>query len=1033
MKRTIPFLLFLFAFALGTFVSQAQTVEGIVRDADTGETLPGVNIILEGTTVGTVTDIDGQYSLQVPAGPNVLVFSFVGYTPRQLSLNVTEDEILVRNIDLSSDITTFEEFVVVGYGTQQKKVVTGAIASVDAEEITATPILRIEQAMQGRAAGVQVTNLSGQPGEAPTVRIRGAGTTGNAEPLYVVDGMVVGGIDYLNPGDIESIDVLKDAASAAIYGARAANGVVLITTKSGREGEMTLNYSFYQGFQNAARYVDVLNAEQYMMMMNEGAMNAGSADLPFDPDEIPRHDTDWQRELFQSNAPIANHELSVSGGSERSTYASSLSYFTQQGIIGGDRSQFDRLTARLNTRHQVNEFIRFGNNLAYSHIVRRGIASNASFNAAYSSALNIDPLTPVYEEDEAILSQPPYSNQPVVVSDEGKTYGISENIGAEIVNPLALLEIQTGESRVDKIVGNVFGEIEPIENLTFRTSLGIDLAYVLGDSYQPLFFLNGSQYNLEKTSVQKNIDRYYTWQFENVLSYSNTIDDHNFSVLVGTTANKSNFENLYGFNADVDVSNPDHVYLNLATDTVWQAFGGASHSALLSVFGRVSYNYLAKYAFDATIRRDGSSKFGPNNRFGTFPSFGVTWMISEENFFPSLGALEVVKLRASWGINGNQEIGDYQFISTIDRTRGYIFGGGRAFGASPSYIANLDIRWEESEQIDIAIDFGAFDNRLTGTVDYYIKTTKGLLERIPIPGHVGNDPPFANVGSVENRGVEMSLNWRNHGRDLRYSIGANAAYNQNKMTKIGNAEGVLPGATWAVAGMVTRAELGLPIAYFYGWVTDGIFQNWNEVYQHINSEGQMLQPNAQPGDVRFVDINGDGVIDENDRTMIGNPTPDWTFGMNANFEFRNFDLSFLVIGSYGNDVFNGIRRRDLNNTNLSTDMLDRWTGEGTSNTIPRFTFSDTNQNNRISDLYIEDASFVRLRNIQLGYTLPSSLLNRIKARSWRIYVSAENLFTLTGYSGADPEIGALSSFDIGIDRGVYPHARTFRLGTSITF
>lgn len=1033
MKRTIAFLLFLFAFALGTFVSQAQTVEGIVRDADTGETLPGVNIILEGTTVGTVTDIDGQYSLRVPAGPNVLVYSFVGYTPRQLSVNVVEDETLVRNIDLSSDITTFEEFVVVGYGTQQKKVVTGAIASVDSEEITATPILRIEQAMQGRAAGVQVTNLSGQPGEAPTVRIRGAGTTGNAEPLYVVDGMVVSGIDYLNPGDIESIDVLKDAASAAIYGARAANGVVLITTKSGREGEMTLNYSFYQGFQNAARYVDVLNAEQYMMMMNEGAMNAGSTNLPFDPDEIPRHDTDWQRELFQSNAPIANHELSVSGGSERSTYASSLSYFTQQGIIGGDRSQFDRLTARLNTRHQVNEFIRFGNNLAYSHIVRRGIASNASFNAAYSSALNIDPLTPVYEEDEAILSQPPYSNQPVVVSDEGKTYGISENIGAEIVNPLALLEIQTGESRVDKIVGNVFGEIEPIENLTFRTSLGIDLAYVLGDSYQPLFFLNGSQYNLEKTSVQKNIDRYYTWQFENVLSYSNTIDDHNFSVLVGTTANKSNFENLYGFNADVDVSNPDHVYLNLATDTVWQAFGGASHSALLSVFGRVSYNYLAKYAFDATIRRDGSSKFGPNNRFGTFPSFGVTWMISEENFFPSLGALEVVKLRASWGINGNQEIGDYQFISTIDRTRGYIFGGGRAFGASPSYIANLDIRWEESEQIDIAIDFGAFDNRLTGTVDYYIKTTKGLLERIPIPGHVGNDPPFANVGSVENRGVEMSLNWRNHGRDLRYSIGANAAYNQNKMTKIGNAEGVLPGATWAVAGMITRAELGLPIAYFYGWVTDGIFQNWNEVYQHINSEGQMLQPNAQPGDVRFVDINGDGVIDEKDRTMIGNPTPDWTFGMNANFEFRNFDLSFLVIGSYGNDVFNGIRRRDLNNTNLSTDMLDRWTGEGTSNTIPRFTFSDTNQNNRISDLYIEDASFVRLRNIQVGYTLPSSLLNRIKARSWRIYVSAENLFTLTGYSGADPEIGALSSFDIGIDRGVYPHARTFRLGTSITF
>ncbi len=1033
MKRTILFYTFLTAFTLGTFVLQAQTLEGIIRDQTTGETLPGANIVLKGTTQGTVTDIDGQYSLRLPVGAHVVVYSFVGYSPREISISLEEGETLVRNIELMPDITTFEEFVVVGYGTQQKKVVTGAISSVDADEITATPILRVEQAMQGRAAGVQVTNLSGQPGEAPTVRIRGAGTTGNAEPLYVVDGMVVGGIDYLNPGDIESIDVLKDAASAAIYGARAANGVVLITTKSGTKGDLTLNYSFYQGFQNVARYVDVLNSEQYMMMMNEGAINAGSTDLPFDLDEIPRHNTDWQRELFESNAPIANHELSISGGSERSTYASSLSYFTQEGIIGGDRSQFDRFTARLNTRHQVNDFIRFGNNLAYSHIIRRGIASNASFNAAYSSALNIDPLTPVFQDDEDILSQPPYSNQPVVTNDEGRVYGISENIGAEIVNPLALLEIQTGETRVDKIVGNVFGEIEPLENLTFRSSLGIDLAYVLGDSYQPLFFLNGAQYNLEKTSVQKNIDRYYTWQFENTLLYANNIDDHNFSVLVGTTANKSNFENLYGFNADVDVSNPDHVYLNMATDTVWQAYGGAGHSALLSLFGRVTYDYQARYAFNATIRRDGSSKFGPNNRFGTFPSFGVTWMISEENFFPSLGPLEVIKLRASWGVNGNQEIGDYQFISTIDRSRGYIFGGGRAFGASPSYIANLDIRWEESEQIDIAIDFGAYDNRLTGTVDYYIKTTKGLLERIPIPGHVGNDPPFANVGSVENRGVEMSLNWRNYGRDLRYSIGANAAYNRNKMTKIGNEEGVLPGATYAVAGMVTRTELGLPIAYFYGWVTDGIFQNWNEVYQHLNQDGNMLQPNAQPGDVRFVDINGDGVINEDDRTMIGKPTPDWTFGMNANFEYKNFDFGFLVIGSYGNDVFNGIRRRDLNNTNLSTDMLDRWTGEGTSNTIPRFTFSDTNQNNRISDLYIEDASFVRLKNIQIGYTLPSNLLNRIKARSWRFYISAENLFTLTGYSGADPEIGALSSFDIGIDRGVYPHARTFRLGTSITF
>ncbi len=1010
----------------------AQTLQGLVTDRTTGESLPGATIQIIGTTRGTVTGIEGDYQLSLDAGTHVLSVSYVGYIPQEIEISIEPDETLVRNIQLQPDITTFEEFVVVGYGTQQKKVVTGAISSIDADEITATPVLRVEQAMQGRAAGVQVTNLSGQPGEAPTVRIRGAGTTGNAEPLYVVDGMVVSGIDFLNPGDIESIDVLKDAASAAIYGARAANGVVLITTRSGVEGDLSLNYSFYQGIQNVARFVDVLNSEQYMMMMNEGARNAGRTE-PFDLNEIPRHNTNWQQELFERNAPIANHELSVSGGTENSTYSSSLSYFTQQGIIGGDRSQFDRITARLNTRHQVNDFIRFGNNLAYSHIISRGIASNASFNAAYSSALNIDPLTPVFQQNEDILSQPPYSNQPVVTSRDGRVYGISQNVGAEIVNPLALLEIQTGETRVDKIVGNVFGEVEPLTDLTFRTTLGIDLGYVLNDAHQPLFYLNGAQLNTEKTTVQKNIDRYYTWQFENTLAYSRQVDDHSFSALVGTTANKSNFENLFGFNADVDVSNPNHVYLNMATDTVWQAFGGASHSALLSLFGRITYDYQARYAFNATVRRDGSSKFGPNDRFGTFPSVGVTWMISEEDFFPSLGAMEVIKLRASWGVNGNQEIGNYQFVSTIDRSRGYIFGGGRAFGASPSFIANRDIRWEESEQIDVAIDFGAYNNRLTGTVDYYIKTTRGLLEVIPIPGHVGNDPPVANVGSVENRGVEMSLNWRNYQEDLRYSLGINAAYNRNRMTKIGNAEGVLPGANWAVAGMVTRTELGLPIAYFYGYVTDGIFQNWDEVNSHINRSGQRLQPNARPGDVRFVDVNGDGVINPDDRTMIGNPTPDWTFGMNGNFEYKQFDLGFLIIGTYGNDVFNGIRRRDLNSTNLSTDMLSRWTGEGTSNTLPRFTFSDINRNNRISDLYIEDASFVRLKNIQIGYVLPSSMVNRINARAWRIYVSAENLITLTRYTGADPEIGALSSFDIGIDRGIYPQARTFRLGTSLSF
>ncbi len=1035
MKTNLRKIIFSIIFILlaSSMYAQELTVKGTVVDEADGLSIPGATVLVKGTTNGTITDIDGNYSLSVPSATDTLRFSYVGYETLDIPINGR----MVIDIAMFVEQTELEGIVVIGYGVQKKKVVTGAIASVKSEDISRSPILRVEQAMQGRTAGVQVTQLSGQPGEAPTVRIRGAGTTGNSDPLYIVDGMAVGGIDYLNPGDIESMDVLKDAASAAIYGARAANGVVLITTKGGGGGtatgsKMSVTYSGYYGIQNVSKTIGMLDADQYRSLMNEGASNAGLSE-PFDLNEVAAHNTDWQSELFVKNAPIQSHDVSVTGGNDISSYASSISYFSQQGIIGGDKSQFDRITARLNSRHKVNKWFNFGNNLSYSHIFKKNISSNASFNGAYSSALNMDPLTPLYETDPTILSQYPYSDEPVVTDENGNVYGISNYVGAEVVNPLALLETQTAKERVDKIVGNIFGEVNIIEGLAFKTNLGIDLAYVNGDSFRPLYFLNGAQNNTEKTSVSKNVDRYFTWQWENTLIYSKKIKEHNFSALVGTTASESKFENLTGFNTIVPTYDPDNVYLDMATDTAWQSTGGAYHSALFSVFGRITYDFKSKYAFTGIIRRDGSSKFGANNRFGTFPSLGVSWLISEESFVPSLGPVSFVKLRASWGINGNQEIGNYQFVSTIDKSRGYIFGAGRIIGASPSFIENADIRWEESEQIDIALDFGAFNNRLTATVDYYVKNTNGLLERIPIPAHVGNDPPFANVGSVRNSGVEMSVNWRHVLENLSYSFGLNAAYNKNKMTKIGNEDKVLPGATWAVAGMVTRAEEGLPIGYFWGYQTDGIFQNETEIYQHIGSNGTLLQPSASPGDVRFVDINGDNIINENDRTMIGNPTPDWTLGFNGSAEYKDFDVSFLITGAFGHEIFNGSQRQDLRYTNRTDAILDRWTGEGTSDEIPRYTWIDVNNNYRVSDLYIESGSFMRLKNIQVGYTLPKNVLSRMGASTWRFYISVENLFTITGYSGADPEIGAMSSFDIGIDRGIYPQARTFRLGTSISF
>lgn len=1008
--------------------AQTHKISGRILDGESGTGLPGVTIVEKNTTNGTTTDLDGKFNLTVSSSDATVVVSFIGYTKQEIKVNKQS----TINVRLQPETTDLSEIVVVGYGTQKKKVVTGAIASVKSDEIAQTPVLRIDQAMQGRTAGVQVTNLSGQPGEAPTIRIRGAGTTGNASPLFIVDGMAIGGIDFLNPGDIESIEVLKDAASAAIYGARAANGVVLITTKSGKAGKSVISYSGYGGIQNVAKKLDMLNSQEYMMMMNEGATNAGLT-APFDLNEIPKYDTDWQDLVFKKNAPIQQHEVSVSGGNDKSTYHSSLSYFSQQGILGGDKSHFDRISARINSKHNVNKYLRFGNNFSYAHLNTRGIASNASFNGVYSSALNLDPLTPLFETDPEILAQAPYSTEPVVKDAAGNVYGISRYVGAEVVNPVALLEIQNGNYNQDKMVGNVFGELEVIEGLKFNTNFGIDLAYEVSDGYDILYYLNGAQLNDDKTRVRKTINRHFTWQWENTLSYTKKIGNHNFSVMGGTTASKYNYENLYGFNTNVIIIDPDNVNLNMATDTLWQAFGGKAHSALASILGRVTYDYKNKYSLTATVRRDGSSRFGVNNRYGVFPSLGVAWVLSDESFFPQPDWLSTLKFRASWGVNGNQEIGDYRFISTIDKTRGYIIGGARYIGASPSYVENNDIKWEESEQIDIALDFELFGNKLVGTVDYYQKNTNGLLETIPIPAHVGNSAPVSNVGSVSNRGVEFNLNWRQLVKEFKYSVGFNASYNKNKMTYIGNEEKVIAGANWAVAGMVTRSEEGFPIAYFYGYKTDGIFQNMNDVYRHVNAEGQYLQPKAVPGDVRFVDVNGDGVLNADDRTLIGNPTPDWTLGFNADLSYKNFDLSMLVIGSYGNDIFNGSQRQDLRYTNRTTAILDRWTPENPGNEEPRYTWLDVNNNYRISDLYIEDGSFIKLKNIQIGYTLPASLLNRMGAETFRIYVSGENVLTLTNYTGADPEIGAISSFDIGIDRGIYPHARTFRIGTTITF
>jgi len=1030
-KRITSFLLTLLLYATHLSAQDLQ-ISGKVTLKSDNSPLPGVTVAVQGTSSGTATNPDGGFTIRVPKAGTVLVFSQIGLESQRYT--VTDSRFI--NISMSETATNLSEVVVIGYGTQLRREISSAISSVKPEEITQTPVQRVEQALQGRVAGVQVTNISGQPGDAPTVRIRGIGTNGDASPIYIVDGFQVGGIDYLNPADIQSMDVLKDAASAAIYGARGGNGVVLITTKSGvKDGQMHVSYDGYTGIQNAWRQMRLLDARQYAIMMNEGAANGGSS-IPFpDISKYPSGTgTDWQKALFQTNAPINNHQVAVTGGTAKNSFAGNFSIFDQEGLVGGDKSKFKRYTFRANSDNQVKEFLKVGANVAYSHIRRSAIDPNQEFGGLLNNAINLDPITPVIETDPAITAG---YNANAVRDPNGNFYGISPYVAQEVVNPLARLAVLNGLTRVDKIVGNTYAELKIVEGLTFRSAFSIDLGYVNGNNYSPIFYLNAAQQNAN-SSVNKNVDRYYTWQAENVLNYNRAWDKHSLGLTLGTTSRKENSETLFGSNTGLVVSDPNMAYLNLAVDAgTAKATGGASENALFSLFSRVNYSYDDKYLLSASLRRDGSSKFGQNNPYGYFPAVSAGWIFTEENFLAESNFLSFGKLRASWGQNGNDRIGDYPWAAVIAVGRGYTYyngtGNGYINGASPSYIANPDIKWEASEQTDIGLDLSFMRNVLSFSADYYIKTTKGWLLQVPIPLSVGVAAGTANGGSVRNSGIELALNYQQNFEQFKVNAGINGSFNKNEVTEINNAEQILPGAGISTYGQVERSTIGRPFSYFYGYETDGIFQNVSEINAY-SIDGRRIQPDAQPGDVRFKDLNGDGIIDQADRTMIGNPTPKVTAGFTFGLGFKGFDLNGFFTGAFGNQIFNGTRRHDFSSSNMQTLHLNRWTGEGSTNEMPRFTWNDANGNyTRISDLYLEDGDYVRLKTLQLGYTLGTELTQKIRLQKVRFYASADNLITLTNYTGFDPEIGARGSLDIGIDRGIYPQARTFRFGLSATF
>ena len=1044
MKR-ILFFLFCSFFSLSLF-AQEITVSGNVSAKDDGQPLPGVTVVIQGTTTGTITDFDGNYTLQVPSNAT-LEFSYIGMKGQTIPVS-GQTEI---NVVLAEDYTDLDEVIVVGYGVQKKSVVTAAISSVSSEELENSTPTRIEDVMKGRVSGVQITQSSGQPGSDSKVRIRGIGTINNSEPLYIVDGMAVGGgISYLNPSDIESVEVLKDAASAAVYGARAANGVILITTKKGKSGKASINYDFSYGLQNPWKKKSVLNAKEYMMIMNEAELNDNNSPR-YSADQIANAGvgTDWQDETFNYDAPVESHQISINGGSDDITYFLSFGYLNQEGIVGGDygRSNYERYSIRTNTTYNVFEAdrsflnnIKVGVNAGYSRVLSSGIETNSEYGSILGSALTFNPLVPVYAEDpDAVLAQ-----HPTAVKDrDGRVFSIPPSGFQEIANPVGMLNAPTGgQSNEDKFVSTFWGEIDLIDGLKFKSSYGVDLAFWGGDGYEFEHFLATQGKDLTQSHVYSNMHRGFVWQLENTLTYNKVFQEkHNLTVLLGQSAQEYTVRHLYGDDYDLLENDPSKANIDYAIappteGRVAGGTGGFSNETLASYFGRLDYNYDERYMLQATIRRDGSSSFGPNNKWAVFPSFSVGWNVTEEAFMENIPEwFNYMKIRASWGTNGNNRIGNFAYTSLMDGNQNYYFGTDddmyMQYGSSPSKLANPDVKWEESEQIDVGFDTRFFNSALSFGFDYFKKTTNGMLIAQPIPGYVGKGAPIANAGDMENSGLEFEFGYRGNAGDFSYNVSANATYLKNKLIDMGNdsGEAIYENAGASGVGSYVKGMNGEVFPYFYGYQTDGLIQNQAEADAYNSLYGE----NAKPGDVRFVDFNGDESITDDDKTKIGKGMPDWTYGFTVGAEWKQFDFNMFWQGSLGNDIFDFSQRGDIPAMNRPSWILDRWTGEGTSNTIPRMTTQNSNRNWRSSDLYIKDGSYARLKNIQLGYSLPTALLQKAAISRLRVFVSAENLVTLTDYDGFDPEVASGGYTTIGIDRGIYPQSRTIIIGANITF
>jgi len=1056
-------------------------ISGKVTDI-AGLPLTGVVVNVKGTNKSVITDANGKYSITFADNDKVLIFSFIGMIKQEILIKGQTSQDVV----LESEVLSLDEVVVVGYGVQKKKLVTGATVSVKGESLKKLNTTNALQALQGQAAGVNITSSSGQPGGGIKVNIRGVGTIGNANPLYVVDGVITGDITYLSNSDIASVDILKDAASCAIYGINGANGVVLITTRSGssvnKKGGQ-ISFDAYYGTQNVARKLNLLNAEQYATIQNEAAINSGKAPL-FTQTQIDAlaqgskalqaHGTNWLDEMFSSNVPTQNYNLSANGGNDVTNYSLGLSYTQQGGIIGGsDLSNYQRINFRSNTEHKMYDgALKIGEHLTFSIIDQKGVADGGLYSGNVVGGIFTSPLLAMFD------AKGNYLNSMNSTIYNGGPWNNTES------NPYASMQYNNqNDSKTQKLIGDVYAELQPIKNLKIKSTFGINYSSSANHSFRPAYGnLSIYAFNLYE-SISQGSSQGYTWNWDNTINYTFNIKDHKFDVLAGSAVRKyqgswisgsntgstlfSTFDRGYLSNSTVTnyaMSSPSTITrLPGETDAAYNARYAAaaqllSHGISLSgnataiyaqssFFGRLNYSYQEKYLASVIFRADGSTNFAPGHQWGYFPSLSAGWVASNESFMESTkNWLDFLKVRASWGSNGNDGISAFNYLSLISLANAqYNFGSDNTTltqGSYPQTIGVENTKWETSRQTNIGIDTRFLNNKLTATIDVYNKLTKDWLVAAPLLAIAGvSKNPYINGGDVTNKGIEFQLSYNSKtGKDFAYSVSGSYAYNKNVVNNIPTADGIIHGSTNSLfvnGPEFFRASAGNPIGYFWGYKTAGIFQTEADVANYKNTEGAVIQPNAKPGDLKYVDLNGDGKISADDKTNIGDPNPHHLFGLNFACNYKNFDLSITANGVAGNKIVQCYRGPGQY-ANWTTDILSRWHGEGTSNTMPRVTQNSSNWV-EFSDLYVHDGSYLRVSNVTLGYDF-AKLAKWKNLSQFRLYVSVQNLITFTKYSGMDPEVGASAPdasgayyFGQGVDTGIYPRPQVYMMGVNIIF